>query len=71
MPLASMREYAFGLVKASFQALIIFSLRYRKRYRFASREEQSLSRPLQAFVEGQNAEGRTSCLKFLAVLLVG
>ena len=39
MPTASMREYAFGLVKASFQALIIFSLRYRKRYRLASREE--------------------------------
>ena len=39
MPAASMREYAFGLVKASFQALIIFSLRYRKRYRLASREE--------------------------------
>ena len=36
MPTASMREYAFGLVKASFQALIIFSQRYRKRYRLAS-----------------------------------
>ena len=34
-------------------------------------ESRSLSRPLQAFVEGQNAEGRTICLKFLAVLLVG
>ena len=34
-------------------------------------EKTSLSRPLQAFVEGQNAEGRTICLKFLAVLLVG
>ena len=39
MPTASMREYAFGLVKASFQALIIFSQRYRKRYRLASREK--------------------------------
>jgi len=45
MPTASMREYAFGLVKASFQALIIFSQRYRKRYRLASREKQSLSHP--------------------------
>ena len=39
MPMASMREYAFGLVKASFHALIIFSQRYRKRYRLASREK--------------------------------
>jgi hypothetical protein len=39
MPTASMREYAFGLVKASFHALTISSLRYRKRYRLASREE--------------------------------
>ena len=38
MPMASMREYAFGLVKASFHALIIFSQRYRKRYRLTSRE---------------------------------
>jgi hypothetical protein len=40
-----MREYVFGLVKASFQALIIFSLRYRKRYRFASREEHGAKAP--------------------------
>jgi hypothetical protein len=39
MPAASMREYVFGLVKASFHTLTIFSLRYRKRYRLASREE--------------------------------
>ena len=37
MPVASMREYAFGGVKASFHtAFTIFSLRYRKRYRLAS-----------------------------------
>ena len=45
MPTASMWEYAFGLVKARFHALTIFSQRYRKRYRLASREEQSLSHP--------------------------
>ena len=40
MPVASMREYAFGLVKASFHtAFTIFSLRYRKRYRLVSREK--------------------------------
>ena len=39
MPMASMREYAFRLVKASFPALNIFSQRYRKRNRLASREK--------------------------------
>jgi hypothetical protein len=43
MPTASMREYAFGRVKASFLALNIFSLRYRKRYRLASREKHGTS----------------------------
>jgi hypothetical protein len=45
MPAASIREYAFGLAKAGFHALNIFSQRYRKRYRLASRKKQSLSRP--------------------------
>jgi hypothetical protein len=43
MPLASMREYAFGLMKASFLALSIFSQRYRKRYRLALREKHGTS----------------------------
>ena len=45
MPLASMREYAFGFVKASFHALTIFSLRYRKQYRLALREEHGAKAP--------------------------
>ena len=42
MSAASIREYVFGLVKASFHALNISSLRYRKRYRLTSRKNTAL-----------------------------